>query len=408
MNNIDRLDSQYYNILHNCENSVDDNFYNPLTDKLQEFVSLALQTGMIATILQGQSVMTHLDTRPSLSAPVASREKIDLEKKNNLIGLAATMNGCNITILEYIAALTAPIFQLHNINNMTNENNILPVSTPSTAATTRAAYSRIPVKGGADVGMIDVPKFGYVNLIGDPKDIQLKNLLAAIFTKQEFEFNKQATLSSIRAVDAAERSGNKVIAAEKQRAARDITSGVIGVAGQGATTARTTKALNTESKSITNNLAAASKVEAQQMSHQATVASSTDGLLHKGVPLNDSVAAALNSGSPITAGFSAAKRHDHNQVQLNTSKVKVTSDYSNAIIHSGQKIVESGFNTAAANETKEAELARADQTVNNEIANVYQLAAKKSAESGSTLNQAFENMLNSKNSTLSSIVGGMR
>lgn len=418
MNNIAVLDSQSYAIPQNQKNHIigiseGKNSHHLSDINAQEFIALALQTGMMAAILQGQSVMANLDMCPSLLSPAVSREKIDSEQKNDLMNLISTIKERDINLLERAAALAVTIFntltsQLHNISSTTNGNKILPVSTPSSASTTNTLDTRTPVAGGTDITATDAPGHRYVNMIGDLTAVELNNLLTVTLIEQETEFNKSSAMSSKRAVDAAERSGNKGIDAEKQRMARDITSGAISVVGQGATTARTTKAISVESKSIDNNLAAATKVETQQMLHQASIASSTDGLLHKGVPLNESVAAAMNSGTPITGGFSAAKRHDHNQIQLKTNKVRVTSDYTNSVIHSGQKIIEGGFNTAAANENKQAELARADQTVNNEIANVHQLAAKKSADSRATLNQALENMLNSKNSTLSSIAGGMR
>lgn len=418
MNNIAVLDSQSYAILQNQANHIgeisgDNHSHHSAADNVQAFGALVMLPGMLATILQGQSVMASFDMRPFLSAPAVGREKIDSEQKNDLMNLISTIKGRDINILERAATLAATMFntpasQLNNISSTTNGNKTLPVSTPSTASTTNAIHARTPVAGGTDITATDEPGHRYVNMIGDLKAVELNNLLTVILTKQETEFNKSSAMSSLRAVDAAERSGNKGIDAEKQRMARDITSGTIGIAGQGVTTARTTKALKAESKSISNNLTAATKVETQQMLHQASIASSTDGLLHKGVPLNESVSAAMNSGTPITSGFSAVKRHDHNQIQLNTNKTKVTSDYANAVIHSGQKIIEGGFNTAAANETKQADLARTDQTVNNDIANAHQLTAKKSAESRAALNQALENMLNSKNSTLSSIAGGMR
>jgi len=418
MNNIAISDSHNYAIQQPQTNNIgkiaEDNNLRPHTaDNVQAFVALAIQPGMMAAILQGQSVMVNLDIRPALLAPPVGQEKIDSEQKNELMHLIATTKGSDINKLERAAASAASVFNTQTIplqatGSTANGNKVLPVSSPSTAPAAEAMNTRTPVAGGTDITATDALGRQFVNMMGDLKMVELNNLLTVTLAKQEAEFSKSSARSSLRAVDAAERSGNKGIDAEKQRMTGAITSGSIGLIGQGVTTARTMSALKTESKSITNNLASAVKAEGAVGGIQSSASTSTDKMLHQGNSLDGNVSGKMVDSTPSTTGFGNTKRHDHNDLQLKTSQTRVTSDYSNTAINSSQKVIDGAFNVEAATETKQAELARADQSVNNEIANTQQQAAKKSAESKAALNQALENMLNSKNSTLSSIADRIR
>ncbi len=417
MNNIAISDSHSYAIQQAQANYIgkvaEDNNPRPSTaDNVQGFVALAVQPGMMDAIFQKQKVNYNLDTRPALLAPSVGQEKIDSEQKSELMNLTTTMKGSDINKLERAAASAATVFNtqigpLQTTGSITNGNKVLQVPSPSTAPAADAIHARTPVAGGTDITETDAAGRRFVNMMGDLKMVELNNLLTVTLTKQEAEFSKSSANSSLRAVDAAERSGNKGIDAEKQRMTGAITSGSMGLIGQGITTARTMNALKVESKSIGNNLYSAGRSESKQGVHQTTISSSTDNMLHK-VPLNEVASSKSGVGMPPTEGFSGTKRQDHNEIQLNTHKTRVTSDYSNAAINSSQKVIDGAFNVEAANETKQAELARADQTVNNEIANTHQQAAKKSADSKAALNQALDSMLNSKNSSLSSIADRIR
>lgn len=418
MSNIAISDSSNYvaqqaQINHLGKISEDNSLQPHAADNVQSFVALAIQPGMMAAILQGQSVMVNLDMRPALLAPPIGREKIDSEQKAELMNLISTMKGADINKLERAAASAASIFsaqngQLQTASNANNENKPSPVATASTVPTANTMQPRPPVAGGTDITATDAAGRQFVNMMGDLKMVELNNLLTVTLAKQEAEFSKSSAQSSLRAVDAAERAGNKGIDAEKQRMTGAVSSGTIGVVGQGITTLNSMKALKAESKSISNNITSAGKLETRQGTHLSTVSSSTDGLVHQGKTLEEAASATTSRGKEPLAGFGNDKRSDHNALQLKTSRTRVTSDYSNTAINSSQKVIEGTFNVEAATENKQAELARADQTVNNDIANTHQQAAKKSAESKAALNQALDTMLNSKNGTLSSIADRMR
>ena len=417
MNNISISDSQNYAIQQaqvNYAGKVSENNIHPrVADHVQEFVALAIQPGMMAAILQGQSVMTALDMRPALSTPPVGQEKLNSEHTGELMKLMATMKGSDISKLERAAASASTLFNTQPNLQQTpasagNINKSLQVASPSTAPVSHPVHSQAPVESGTDITATDGPGRRFINMMGDLKMLELNNLLTVTLTKQEAEFAKSSARSSLRAVDAAERSGNKGIDAEKQRMTGAITSGSIGLVGQGVSTTRTVNALNTESKSIGNNLASAARNSSELGIHKSSTGSATDAMLHKGQVLDkplDNHIEKGNSGLDIDTDRS---RQLHNQVQLKTNQTRVTSEYSNTAIHSSQKVIDGAFNVEAANETKQAELARADQTVNNEVANTHQQAARKAAESKAALNQVLESTLNSKNSTLSSIADRIR
>ncbi|MCS3431536.1 IpaC/SipC family type III secretion system effector [Klebsiella sp. BIGb0407] len=418
MNNIAISDGLNYAIEHSQINNVekvseDNNFHLPVTANVQSFVALAMQHGMMNAILQDQSVMPNPDMRPALLEPLAGREKIDSEQKSELMNLIATMKGGDINKLERAAALAATVFTTQTglqqtAGSAANGNKASPVASSSVDTTAGVKQPRTPVEGGTDITAPDAPKHLFPNMMGDMKMVELLNLLAVTLAKQEAEFNQSSAKSSMRAVDAAERSGNKGIDAEKQRMTGAITSGAMGLVGQGVTTTKTMKALKGESKSIGNNLGSAIKNERELGIHKASTGASTDGMLHQGKGLGSVAENKIGAGNSTLQATSDSSRHAHNKIQLKTNQTRIMSDYSNTAITSSQKIVDGAFNVQAAGETKQAELARADQTVNNEVANTHQLAAKKSAESKATLNQVLEGMLNSKNSTLSSIADRIR
>lgn len=418
MSNIAISDSHNYTIQQGQINNFgkiaeDNNIYPLVPDNLQAFVTLATKPGMMMSILQGQSVMANLDMRPTLSSPPVGQAKINSEHTDELMKLMVTVTGSDINKLERAAASASTIFNtqpnlLQTTASAATANKALPVSSPSTASVAHPVHSQIPVESGTDITAADAPGRKFINMMGDMKMLALNNQLTVTLLKQEAEFASSCALSSLRAVDGAERSGNKGINAEKQRMTGAITSGTIGLVGQAVTTTRTVNALKNESKSIGDSLASATTVEKMQGTHQSAMSSSIDSMLHQGKPLNETISGTMGTGISPATSFSGTKRSDHTQIQLKTSQTRTISDYSNTAIASSQKVIDGAFNVEAANETKQAELARADQTVNNEIANTHQQAARKSAEAKAALNQVLESTLNSKNSALSSIADRIR
>ncbi|MCK8158076.1 type III secretion system protein, partial [Erwinia amylovora] len=86
------------------------------------------------------------------------------------------------------------------------------------------------------------------------------------------QFNKSAAQAQRYAVEAANRSGDKAIAAAKLTLNGVITGGVLGTAVQAGTTLKTTNALHNESKSIDNTLRVATKLQTNVHSNENSIA----------------------------------------------------------------------------------------------------------------------------------------
>lgn len=382
------------------------------SDSAPSFVAIAVQTGMLSSLLQGQSLISVPDSRPALMAPPVGTAKMNAENTSELMKLVNLTKGGDINKLERAAASASTLFTtqpaLLQATGNAAANRTMALSAPSSEASTHPVQSQSPVDGGTDITAVNASERQFVNLMGDLKMLALTTQLTEALRKQEAELSKSSALSSQRAVNSAERSGNKSIDAEKQRMNGAITSGTLGMVGQGVSTFRTVKALKTESGSIGNNMAGAAKINRDLGSHKSAVSASSDNMLYKNTKLDQTVEGEFSKGNSHVSAFKNGKDHDHNQVQIKTNKTRVTSDYSNAAVGSTQKIIDGSFNVEAANENKQAELARADQAVNNEIASTHQQSAKKAAESKAALNQALENTRNSDNSAASAIVDRIR
>lgn len=86
--------------------------------------------------------------------------------------------------------------------------------------------------------------------------------------------------------------------------------------------------------------------------------------------------AAMSQSHGADLAKSSELRDNHSVVQNNTQKVRTISEFANQVNRSGQGVVEGTFNVEASKESKQADLARADQNVNNELSSTHQQTAK--------------------------------
>lgn len=417
MNNIAILDSNVYGIKPTQPGHIgkvveDNGVYSSGSDTVQSFTALATQPGIMTSILQGQRLMVNFDARPALSVPAIGQRKINAENSIELMKLTASLKGGDINKLERAAASAATVFNtqdtlLQTAGHSHNGNKSVEIPVSSLSSATHPIHSQAVLEGGTDITSVDASGNHFINVMGDMKMMVLNNQLTVTLTKQEAELASSAAKSSQRVVEAAARAGTKSIDAEKQRMMGTITSGTLGIVGQGVTATRTMKALKNESNSIGNNLAGATNVEGQQSKCQSSIKTAT-AKLPEGATLSNDMGSAMGGGFPSTTSLGTEKRSTHTQMQLKTNYTRVGSDYGNTITQTGQKVIDGSFNVEAANETKKAELARADQSVNNEIASTHQQMARKSAESKAILSQVFENTINNNNSAVSSVADRMR
>lgn len=411
MNNIVGLDGNtYVPQVRLSEKITEDNKIRTLDiDTPKSFIVLAEQPDIMRSLLQGQSLMTNINTRPTLSEPSMRQGKINSEHTNELVKLTASIKSDDISKLERAAALAASLFNTLNNSEPTGNSYNLNKSLQIPASPSgHPVHSQRAIENGTDITSVDASKGNFINLLGKTDMIALFYTMQRALMNQEAIADKSAAKSSSQVVEAANRAGNRSIDAEKKRMTGAITSGSISIAGQGLSSTRTMRALTNESKSINNNLSKAIIIESKHARNQSSILSSADNLLHKDLPVNKNVTALMESGNSMTTALSGEHRNLHNQIQLKTHHTRVGSEFGNTMTHSGQKMVDGAFGVSAAVESKEAEMARADQSVHNEIANTHQQTAKKAAESKAKLDQLFDNLQNANSSTISFLAERLR
>ncbi|QUG74595.1 type III secretion system protein [Erwinia sp. E602] len=385
--------------------------------KAKEFSALASQPGVITALLNGQSVMlSDSGAKPALAEPAKGVEKLHAEQASALVKMSADLQApSDAGKLEGVAASAATLLASHiptpKINSKGSES-----STPSREVTSAGALSaggaltrsQPAIEAGTDITAVESTGSRFINVMGDMRLIEVMNTVNVTLNQAEATAAQSSARATARMVNAAERAGTKTIEAAQQRMNGAITAGVMGVTAQGATTARSLKALGKESKSITQNLGKAHDLEHGLRTNQNAIKQSADTMLQRGSPLDRNVESAMSGHDAKSVLNSESLRRNHSTVQNNTQSIRHQSEFGNQAIHSTQGIVNNSYDVAAASQTREAELARADQSVNSEVSGAHQQAAKKAGETRTALTQALEAALNTNNSTASSISERMR
>ncbi|EDX5193500.1 hypothetical protein BIT89_004659 [Salmonella enterica subsp. enterica serovar Glostrup] len=245
------------------------------------------------------------------------------------------------------------------------------------------------------------------DLFGNSGILAALQAIISALNSEENSYNLQAASWSKTTVELAVQSGNHNISAAKDRMIGAISAGTVSMSLQGASTFSSIKALNTESKSITNNLGRSNTISRELQESQHSIQSSADSMVRQGESLEPNVQAAMSEAHPQSAFESAELRHNHMKVTNDTSKVRVTSDFVNQTANSLHSVVQSGAETSAATKIKEADIDRADQSVSNSIEDNDNRVSRKYSDSENSLRQALNVILNSTNDAVSFIAGRM-
>ncbi|HDT4319780.1 TPA: type III secretion system protein [Klebsiella aerogenes] len=368
---------------------------------IQDVASFANEKGGLSLLLDKQS----LRTDESRAMSVAQKSKVGEGKDEamaQLVKLSAADAG-DASKAEHLAGAAASVLPAQSAmarpGNKVSETKVATGSSIENSAVSSAqTRSHQAVEGGTD---ITPPAF--INVIGSMSQLKVSNAIITVSNNAQRMANESAAKASIRSVDSASRAGDKMIEAAQQNMNGAITSGVVGLVGQGATTNRSFKALNKESKSITTNLRPARNLELGVRDHQSSILSGKDAMVHQGKNLSADVEATMTKSHASDMHTSSLKRDAHNEIQLMVQKQRVGAEYMNQVIRSSQGVIDGSFGVVASEKQKEAELARADRDVNNELANVHSQVAKKTAEANAAAINALDNALATNNSTISSM-----
>ncbi|CAO97727.1 type III secretion system protein [Erwinia tasmaniensis] len=412
------IDSQARGYIHKSETidtrSTDERSHSVQGEEtLKGFVSLATGPVPVHRLLHGQSVIIDHNTGPVLSSPPKGAAKTSVEQTAEIKKMADNVDGNDAKTLERMATLTSTVMSSHVSQTQTGNRTAESYKTSAdsaiqTRSSTNPVRSQAAVEGGTDITAVGASGSRYVNVFGDMRLLELNNKLIVALNRAEAESNKSASKAVIRVVEAAGRAGQKGIDAEKQRLTGAITSGALGIALQGGTTFKATKALGNESASIKSNLKVATNLETGVRNNQNSIARAADNMLSKGSKLDRGVEAAMSKSHAPQMAEASELRNKHNVIQNKTQQTRTTTEFANQGIRSGQGMVEGGFGVQASQESRQAELARADQSVNNELSSTHQQTAKKSAEARAAAAQLLENILSNNNSAVSAIADRMR
>lgn len=379
-------------------------------DQRKEATTALMEDSFFARQLQnGSSVMAHYNTTPDLSPPSKEVAKASVEQAIEIKKMAGNVSGNDAKTLEHVAALASTVMSQNPTSYRSAESQKTPVdSAIQPSSSTRSVRSQAAVGGGTDITPVNASGAHFVNVVGDLRLVSLANTLTVVNNMVEAQSNVSASNAVTRVVEAAGRAGQKGIDAAQQRLTGAITSGGVGMALQGGTTFKATKALSKESASINNNVKVATKLEEGVQRHKNIIASATNNMQSNGIPLEPGAVAAMSKGHPGQISAASDLRSKHNIVQNETQQTRMTTELANQAIHSGQRVVEEAFGVQAAQESKQAELARADQSVNNELSNTHQQTAKKSADAQAATAHMLENVLSNNNSALSAVAEHIR
>lgn len=374
---------------------------------VQDVSDLAKKDGILSLMMEKQSLRS--DTAQATSV-VQKRTGGNIENNSPAKAVKLSVAGeGDANKAERLAAslpgiITTQINITQPINKAGDTAKSDSQSTVNTASSsTGQTRSQPAVEGGTDITAADAAGPRFINVVGSMKQLEVSNAITTVMLEAERDANKAAAAASTRSVNAAARAGEKTIESARQNLNGAITSGTLGIAGQGATTATQMKALNKEGTSITKNLKPARNLEFGVRQHQTALKGGQDNMKLQDKKVASEVETTMTHPQAADMHASSLKRDNHNSVQLATQQSRVAAEYANQGIRSGQGAVEGAFGVSAAEKQKEAELARADRDVNNELANTQSQTAKKAAETNASIRAMTDKVLGDNNSAVSSI-----
>ncbi|EBJ5114583.1 hypothetical protein DV589_24735 [Salmonella enterica] len=269
------------------------------------------------------------------------------------------------------------------------------------------SLDKIASAAGQQMNTFSHDRISFSNVIGNASTLTVLQSILAALNAQENMSDIQAASWSKNTIALANLAGDKTIAAARERMTGAISAGVVSISMQGGASVASMKALTTESRSITNNLGRSNTIARELQESQDSIQSSVDSMIHRGEPLESHVQATMSGAHPANSYESAELRHQHLKITNNTSKVRVASDFITQTANSVHSVIQGGAEVSAASRTKEAEFAKANQTVSNDVEHNHDKISKKYSESGASLRQILLAVLGSSNDSVSFIASHM-
>lgn len=167
------------------------------------------------------------------------------------------------------------------------------------------------------------------------------------------------------------------------------------------------KALKRESNSIQNNLNKSNQLNEKAELYRNRLQHHKSNMMDEGITIQDDVSSRLAQAQAKCNTESLTLRDNHQQITNSSMKTRIQSEamtQASRLIH---KITQGYFGVKAAEQNKNAEIIRVNQTVSSEVDSVHQQTSKKSGEGESALQQALLAILNNNNDAVSAIASKM-
>lgn len=257
-------------------------------------------------------------------------------------------------------------------------------------------------------GASPVSGTGFKNLFGDLGMFSVSNLLVSMTNKLRTLFSKQSAASINNMVTSAERAGNYTINAAKQNLSGALVSGIVGSTVQLASGSAMFRTAKKELKVINTDLKNANIKETAVQINQSKIKEISDQLKSEGKAVNLQAEAKMARSHTKLLSEAQTSRNAHLNSQTKTQQCRAMTDTVNQVNQMGQHVIVAGYGAAAATETNQAELSKADQQIHHELSDTHKQKNKGTEDSTAAIIHSVESWYNINSNTVSSIADRTR
>lgn len=379
------------------------------TEKQQSMRSLGILT-LPAIEHSNYTTRSIGDVPVELIPPTSSNKTLQPSTKVELIQrLSDARQGKDIDNVEQAVSGTAALCraQLFSGWNSGSSHYDASDSVKRDPDSTQSIHSHRAVEGGTDITATTSKPFFYSNMMGPMGVMDAYSSIIQSLNKHEAQFNSSAAKWSEVSMNSARKAGEHIIKASELRLYSAITSGAVSGGVQALSCYKTGKALTSEHKSITKNLAASQQIDQKIELDKSILNGHRNDMLPEGKVLTEEAKSRL-SATIATSKIESQRLHNlHQQTSGKAQKMRIQGDSITQLNMLGQRALESGFEVASAGQRKNEELMRANQTVSSGVDNIHQQSSKKANEGESALRQSLLAILNNENDARSAVASRM-
>ncbi|QZN95240.1 IpaC/SipC family type III secretion system effector [Symbiopectobacterium purcellii] len=386
----------------------------PFTLRSPEMLSLADLTSASRSI--GDADSAYANTLPvELMLPASTNKAIPSDTKAELAQrLMDSQQGSDIDKIEQVVAGAATLCSaklLSGIDNpamrSANEKPGKTAMTNTVEYTAERGRSYAVVDGGTDITPPSPGGYRYSNVMGNMGILDAFTSILQSLNRQEAHFNASAAQWSHVAMASANATGQHLVRSARENQTGAIVSGALSMGMQSVSAFTAGRSLKAESASIENNLKRSNRLNEQAEQAKNSLQNHRDKLVSEGITVEDEVTARLKRAHSRLNSESISLRYSHQQISNTSQKTRIQSDALVQASRSIHDITQGSYGVTAAEQNKDAEIMRANQTVSSEVDNVHQQTAKKSSEGESALRQALLAILNNNNDAVSAVASKM-